>query len=85
MSGLEKRGGSRPSRRAREQRAFRLVQVGGAAGLVTVVGAVLAILGILGWSLARDRRRDRGDLRGVVPPHGRQVGLGAAALPRHTS
>jgi hypothetical protein len=41
MSGLEKRGGSRPSRRAREQRAYRLVQIGGAAGLVAVVGAIL--------------------------------------------
>jgi len=52
VSGLEKRGGSRPSRRAREQRAYRLVQVGGAAALVTVIGAVLAILGVVGWSLA---------------------------------
>ncbi len=52
MSGLEKRGGSRPSRRAREQRAYRLVQIGGAAGLVAVVGAILAIVGVLGWGLA---------------------------------
>ena len=51
MSGLERRGGSKPSRRAREQRAYRLVQVGGAAGLDAVVGAVLAILGVLGWGL----------------------------------
>jgi hypothetical protein len=52
VSGLEKRGGSRPSRRRREQRAYRLVQIGGAAGLVAVVGASLAIVGVLGWGLA---------------------------------
>ena len=57
VSGLEKRGGSRPSRRAREQRAYRLVQIGGAAGLVAVVGAILAIVGVLGWGLGRAGRR----------------------------
>jgi len=51
MSSLEPRGGSQPSRRAREQRAYRLVLVGGAAGLVAIAGAVLAILNIIGWSL----------------------------------
>ena len=69
MSGLEKRGGSRPSRRAREQRAYRLVQIGGAAGLVAVVGAVLAIVGVLGWGLAVLAVDRRGHLRGAVPPH----------------
>ena len=57
MSGLERRGDSKPSRRAREQRAYRMVQVGGAAGLVAVVGAVLAILGVIGWSLTVVRGR----------------------------
>ena len=52
MSGLERRGGSRPPRRAREQRAYRLVQIGGAAGLVAIVGAVLAIVGAIGWGVA---------------------------------
>jgi hypothetical protein len=46
MSGLEPRGNRSP-RRAREQRAFRLVQVGGVAGLVTVVGAILAFVGVI--------------------------------------
>jgi len=51
MSSLEPRGGSRPSRRAREQRAYRLVLVGGSAGLVAVVGAILAIIGVIGWTI----------------------------------
>jgi hypothetical protein len=51
MSSLEPRGGSRPSRRAREQRAYRLVLVGGAAGLVAVAGAILAIVGVIGWTI----------------------------------
>ena len=38
MSDLERRSGSRPSRRKREQRAYNLVLVGGAPGLVFVVG-----------------------------------------------
>jgi hypothetical protein len=50
MSDLERRSGSRPTRRAREQRAYNLVRVGGAAAVVFVVGAILAIVGILpGW------------------------------------
>ncbi len=51
MSSLEPRGGSRPSRRAREQRAYRLVLVGGTAGLVAVAGAILAIIGVIGWTI----------------------------------
>ena len=51
MSDLERRSGSRPSRRKREQRAYNLVMAGGALGLVFVVGALLAILGIIGWSI----------------------------------
>ena len=51
MSDLERRTGSRPSRRQREQRAYKLVLAGGALGLVFVVGTVLAVLGIIGWSI----------------------------------
>jgi CHASE2 domain-containing sensor protein len=50
MSDLERRPGSRPSRRAREQRAYNLVMVGGIAGLVAVVTAVLALITAFpGW------------------------------------
>lgn len=51
MSDLERRTGSRPSRRKREQRAYNLVLAGGALGLVFVVGTILAIVGIIGWSI----------------------------------
>jgi hypothetical protein len=51
MSDLTPRRGGPPSRRAREQRAFRLAVTGGVAGAVAVVGAVLAIAGVLGWGL----------------------------------
>ncbi len=51
MSDLERRTGSRPSRRKREQRAYNLILVGGALGLVFVVGTILAIVGIIGWSI----------------------------------
>ena len=47
MSGMERRGNRTP-RRAREQRAYRMVQIGGVAGFVTVVGGILAILGVIG-------------------------------------
>jgi hypothetical protein len=50
MSDLSKRPGYTP-RRTREQRAFRLVQVGGAAGVVAVVGLVLAIAGVIGLGI----------------------------------
>jgi hypothetical protein len=50
MSDLERRSGSRPTRRAREQRAFNLVAVGGVAAVVFVVGTILAILTAFpGW------------------------------------
>ena len=51
MSDLERRSGSRPSRRKREQRAYNLVMAGGVLGLVFVVGALLAIFGVIGWSI----------------------------------
>ena len=39
---------SRTPRRVREQRAYRLVVVGGIAGTVAVVGFLLAIFGVIG-------------------------------------
>jgi putative flippase GtrA len=51
MSDLAPRSGGPPSRRSREQRAYRLVMTGGVAAAVAVVGAVLAIVGVLGWWL----------------------------------
>jgi hypothetical protein len=47
VSDLE-RSGSRLPRRAREQRAFRLVVAGGVLGVVAVVGIILAIAGVMG-------------------------------------
>lgn len=51
MSDLSRRSGGPPSRRSREQRAYRLVVTGGVAAAVFVVTAVLAIVGILGWGI----------------------------------
>jgi hypothetical protein len=51
MSDLERRSGSRPSRRQRERRAYNLVLATGGLGVVFVVGAILAIVGVIGWSL----------------------------------
>lgn len=51
MSDLERRSGSRPTRRQREQRAYNLVLATGGLGVVALVGAVLAIAGVIGWSL----------------------------------
>jgi hypothetical protein len=50
MSDIERRPNRTP-RRAREQRAYRLVTIGGAAGLVAVVGLILAIAGVIGSTL----------------------------------
>jgi hypothetical protein len=47
VSNIEKRGSYTP-RRVREQRAYRLLVVGGAAGVVGVVGIVLAAAGAIG-------------------------------------
>lgn len=47
MSDLSRRPSYTP-RRTREQRAYRLVVVGGVAGAVAVVGFVLAIAGVIG-------------------------------------
>jgi hypothetical protein len=43
MSDIERRQGSRPSRKKREQRAYRLVLAGGTLGVLGTVGLVLAI------------------------------------------
>jgi hypothetical protein len=51
MSDLERRSSSRPSRRAREKRAYNLVVAGSVLGVVFVVGAILAILTSFGWSI----------------------------------
>lgn len=51
MSDLERRTGSRPSRRRREQRAFNLVVAGGVFGLVAVVTGLLALFTSFGWGI----------------------------------
>jgi hypothetical protein len=51
MSDLERRSGSRPSRRRREQRAFTLVVAGGVFGLVAVVTGLLALFTSFGWGI----------------------------------
>ena len=51
MSDLQRRSGSRPSRRKREQRAYTLVMVGGLAGLVAVVTGLLALFTSFGWGI----------------------------------
>jgi uncharacterized membrane protein YkgB len=51
MSDLERRSGSRPSRRAREQRAYNLVMASGVLGIVFVVGTILAILNVIGGTI----------------------------------
>jgi hypothetical protein len=51
MSDMTRRPGGPPSRRSREQQAFRLVAAGGVAGSVAVIGAILAIVGAIGWAI----------------------------------
>lgn len=50
MADLQKRGSYSP-RRAREQRAYRLVVAGSVAGAIGVVSLVLAIAGVIGATL----------------------------------
>jgi hypothetical protein len=50
VSNLDRRGGYTP-RRAREQRAYRMIVAGGAAGTVGVVSLVLAVVGVIGATL----------------------------------
>jgi multisubunit Na+/H+ antiporter MnhG subunit len=50
VADIQKRGSYTP-RRAREQRAYRLVVAGGVAGTAGVIGLVLAVIGVTsaGW------------------------------------
>jgi hypothetical protein len=47
MANLEKRGDYTP-RRVREQRAYRLLVVGGVTGTIGVAGLVLSVVGVVG-------------------------------------
>ncbi len=51
MSDLQRSPGSPPSRRQREQRAYRLTLATSGFGLVAVVGIVLAIAGVVGGTI----------------------------------
>ena len=51
MSDLERRPGSRPTRKQREQRAYGLVIAGGAAGLVAAIGGLLAVFTAFPWGI----------------------------------
>ena len=51
MSDLERRSGSRTSRRQREQRAYNLAVAGGIFGIVFVITAVLAAFTALSWGI----------------------------------
>jgi hypothetical protein len=48
VSNIQKRGSYTP-RRVREQRAFRLVAVGGTTGALGALGVILAAAGVVGW------------------------------------
>lgn len=50
MADLQKRGSYTP-RRAREQRAYRIVQAGTASAVATVATAILAVFGVIGWGI----------------------------------
>ena len=53
MSNLERSGGSRPTRKQREQRAYRLVLATGTFGLIGAAGILLAIFTSfgMGWPI----------------------------------
>jgi len=51
MTDLSPRPSRTPSRRSREDRAYKLVLAGGTAAVVAVVTFVLAIVGILGFGV----------------------------------
>jgi hypothetical protein len=51
MSDISPRPNRTPSRRTREERAYKLVLAGGAAGVVAVVTFVLAIAGVMGFGI----------------------------------
>jgi hypothetical protein len=48
MADLQRRTGSRPTRRQREQRAYQLTLATGALTVVAVVGLLLAVFGVIG-------------------------------------
>jgi len=48
---LDRQGGRRPSRRAREKRAYQLSVAGAGAGVVAVVTALLAAIGVIGFGI----------------------------------
>jgi multisubunit Na+/H+ antiporter MnhG subunit len=52
VADIQKRGSYTP-RRAREQRAYRLVVAGGVAGTAGVIGLILAVVGVTsaGWPI----------------------------------
>jgi hypothetical protein len=52
MSDLERSSGSRPSRRRREQRAYRLVLATGAFATLFAAAVILSIVGVLGGGWA---------------------------------
>jgi putative flippase GtrA len=51
MADITRSSGGPPSRRSREQRAYRLVLAGGTAGAVAVVTFVLALVGVMGFGI----------------------------------
>jgi len=51
MTDLSPRPNRTPSRRSREDRAYKLVLAGGAAAVVAVVTFVLAIVGVMGFGV----------------------------------
>jgi hypothetical protein len=51
MTDLSPRPSRTPSRRSREDRAYKLVLAGGDAGVIAVVTFVLAIVGVMGFSV----------------------------------
>ena len=50
MSDLERRGSSRPTRKQREERAYRLVLATGTFTLIGAAGILLAMLTAFSWS-----------------------------------
>lgn len=51
MTDLTPRPGRTPSRRQREDRAYKLVLAGGAAATIAVVTFVLALVGVMGFGV----------------------------------
>ena len=51
MADLQRRTGTRMTRRQREQRAYQLTLASGGLAAVTVVGLLLAVFGVIGSGL----------------------------------